>query len=137
MTEFGKTPYYTADEFQMLGCSMVIYPVTSLRAAAKAYERVFAEIFEKGTQKGVLDDMQTREELYDAIQYYDYEKLDENIAKTVLPENRKRNIVNTRKKAAELSAAFSIYSNCINVPPAAPAATMIHGGELPVDKQAE
>jgi len=86
MTEFGKTPYYTADELQMLGCSMVIYPVTSLRAAAKAYERVFAEIFEKGTQKGVLDDMQTREELYDAIQYYDYEKLDENIAKTVLPE---------------------------------------------------
>ncbi|MGV2448327.1 UNVERIFIED_CONTAM: methylisocitrate lyase, partial [Bacillus sp. ATCC 13368] len=41
---------------------------------------------EKGTQRGVLDDMQTREELYDAIHYYDYEKLDENIAKTVLPE---------------------------------------------------
>ncbi|MGG4321282.1 methylisocitrate lyase [Bacillus sonorensis] len=86
MTEFGKTPYFTAEEFQSFGFSMVIYPVTSLRAAAKAYERVFAEIYEKGTQKGVLKDMQTREELYDAIHYYDYEQLDESIAKTVLPE---------------------------------------------------
>ncbi|MED1740444.1 methylisocitrate lyase [Bacillus swezeyi] len=86
MTEFGKTPYYTAEEFQLLGCCMVIYPVTSMRAAAKAYERVFAEIYEKGTQKDVLQDMQTREELYDAIHYYDYEKMDQNIAKTILPE---------------------------------------------------
>ena len=86
MTEFGKTPYFTAEEFQSFGFSIVIYPVTSLRAAAKAYERVFAEIYEKGTQKGVLKDMQTREELYDAIHYYDYEQLDESIAKTVLPE---------------------------------------------------
>ncbi|KAA6451161.1 methylisocitrate lyase [Bacillus swezeyi] len=86
MTEFGKTPYYTAEEFQLLGCSMVIYPVTSMRAAAKAYERVFTEIYEKGTQKDVLQDMQTREELYDAIHYYDYEKMDENISKTILPE---------------------------------------------------
>ncbi|MFN2744752.1 MULTISPECIES: methylisocitrate lyase [Bacillus] len=91
MTEFGKTPYFTAEEFQLLGCSMVIYPVTSLRAAAKAYERVFTEIYEKGTQKGALKDMQTREELYDAIHYYDYEKMDENIAKTILPEIGKEN----------------------------------------------
>ncbi|MDA1476825.1 methylisocitrate lyase [Bacillus changyiensis] len=86
MTEFGKTPYYTAEEFQLLGYSMVIYPVTSLRAAAKAYERVFTDIYQKGTQKDVLQDLQTREQLYDAIHYNDYEVLDKNIAKTALPE---------------------------------------------------
>ncbi len=51
MTEFGRTPYYTAEEFADLGYAMVLYPVTSLRAAAKAYERVFTEILETGTQK--------------------------------------------------------------------------------------
>ncbi|MDC3423296.1 methylisocitrate lyase [Aquibacillus sp. 3ASR75-11] len=84
MTEFGKTPYYTAQEFQEFGYSMVIYPVTSLRVAAKAYERVFTEIAEKGTQKDMLADMQSRKELYDTIDYYNYESLDSKIAKTVL-----------------------------------------------------
>lgn len=91
MTEFGKTPYFKAGEFQSFGFSMVIYPVTSLRVAAKAYERVFAEILEKDTQKDVLDDMQTREELYKTINYYDYEGLDQKIARTVLPEIGKEN----------------------------------------------
>ncbi|HEY4600255.1 MAG TPA: methylisocitrate lyase [Cerasibacillus sp.] len=85
MTEFGRTPYYTADEFSELGYQMVLYPVTSLRAAAKAYERIFTEIYQTGTQKNVLDDMQTREELYDIIDYFGYEALDESIAKTVIP----------------------------------------------------
>ncbi|WP_462422010.1 methylisocitrate lyase [Salinicoccus sp. Marseille-QA3877] len=84
MTEFGKTPYYSAEEFQNFGYDIVIYPVTSLRVAAKAYERVFDEIMKTGSQKERLDDMQTREELYEAIQYYDYEALDESIAKTDL-----------------------------------------------------
>ncbi|MFG6118778.1 methylisocitrate lyase [Thalassobacillus sp. B23F22_16] len=74
MTEFGKTPYKTADEIAALGFSMVIYPVTSLRAAAKAVERVYRTIYEKGTQQSRLEDMQTRKELYQAI---DYEKYDE------------------------------------------------------------
>lgn len=86
MTEFGRTPYFTADQFAAWGYRMVIYPVTSLRVAAKAYERVFTDIYEKGTQKDALDDMQTRQELYEAIRYYDYEALDGKIAKTVLPE---------------------------------------------------
>ncbi|MFD1426335.1 methylisocitrate lyase [Kroppenstedtia sanguinis] len=86
MTEFGRTPYYTADQFQAWGFRMVIYPVTSLRVAAKAYERVFSEIMNTGTQKGSLEDMQTRQELYDTIRYYDYEELDGKIAKTILPE---------------------------------------------------
>jgi methylisocitrate lyase len=85
MTEFGKTPYYTADQFAAWGYQMVIYPVSSLRVAAKAYERLFQEIYEKGTQAGVLQDMQTRQELYETIGYYRYEELDGNIAKTVLP----------------------------------------------------
>ncbi|MBH0229156.1 methylisocitrate lyase [Halobacillus yeomjeoni] len=86
MTEFGKTPYFTAEEFQSFGFGMVIYPVTSLRVAAKAYERVFTEIFEKDTQKDMLEDMQTRKELYEKIRLHDYESLDEKIAQTELPE---------------------------------------------------
>ena len=85
MTEFGKTPYFTAEEFEKLGYQMVIYPVTSLRIAAKAYERVFKEIYTKGTQEGMLEDMQTRKELYETIDYYEYEALDQQIAKTILP----------------------------------------------------
>ncbi|WP_067933825.1 methylisocitrate lyase [Alicyclobacillus kakegawensis] len=86
MTEFGKTPYYTAAQFASWGFKMVIYPVTSLRVAAKAYERVFQEILTEGTQAKSLGDMQTRKELYETIRYYDYEDLDNHIAKTVLPE---------------------------------------------------
>ncbi|MEW9701669.1 methylisocitrate lyase [Paenibacillus sp. SI8] len=86
MTEFGKTPYYTAEQFESWGFRMAIYPVTSLRVAAKAYERVFNEIKQSGTQKDSLGDMQTRKELYDAIRYEDYEDLDARIAKTLLPE---------------------------------------------------
>ena len=86
MTEFGKTPYYLAEEFEQWGYDTVIYPVSSLRVAAKAYERIFQEIFEKGTQKDVLEDMQNRKELYETIRYYDYEELDGKVARTVLPE---------------------------------------------------
>ncbi|MDG9730055.1 methylisocitrate lyase [Ignatzschineria sp. RMDPL8A] len=86
MTEFGRTPYYTADEYEAMGCRIVIYPVTSLRVAAKAYERIFTEIFTTGTQKEKLDDMQTREELYQAIKLAEFEALDESIAKTIVPK---------------------------------------------------
>ena len=85
MTEFGKTPYYSAQEFQDFGFQMVIYPVTSLRVAAKAYELVFTAIRDTGSQKDRVDHMQTRKELYEAIDYYAYEQLDEQLAKTVLP----------------------------------------------------
>lgn len=85
MTEFGKTPYITAEEFEKFGYQMVLYPVTSLRVAAKAYERVFQEIYTKGTQKGMIEDMQTRKQLYGTIDYYEYEALDQQIAATILP----------------------------------------------------
>lgn len=85
MTEFGRTPYFTAKEFEAMGCALVIYPVTSLRVAAKAYERVFTEIKTTGTQKGALSNMQTREELYETIHLHDFEALDASIAKTIVP----------------------------------------------------
>ncbi len=88
MTEFGKTPYYTAEEFEEMGYQMVIYPVTSLRVAAKAYERVFEQIKQQGTQKEALTDMQTRSELYETIAYHDFEGLDKDIAKTVLTKGQ-------------------------------------------------
>lgn len=84
MTEFGKTPYISAEKFQDMGFRMVIYPVTSLRVAAKAYERIFQLIKEEGSQRSGLSDMQTRKELYDTISYYDFEELDSHIARTVL-----------------------------------------------------
>ena len=86
MTEFGKTPYYTAEEFAKMGVKMVIYPVTSLRVAAKAYENVFELIKLQGSQKDSLLSMQMRKELYETISYYKFEDLDSEMAKTVLPE---------------------------------------------------
>ncbi len=86
MTEFGKTPYFTAEQFHDCGYQMVIYPVTSLRVAAKAYEMVFTELMTEGTQVKRLDTMQTRQELYDIIEYNKYESLDSKISKTILPD---------------------------------------------------
>ncbi|MDD9270418.1 methylisocitrate lyase [Paenibacillus sp. GCM10023248] len=87
MTEFGRTPYYTAEQFEQWGFRMVIYPVTSLRVAAKAIGEVFADIAGTGTQQAAIHRMQTRHELYETIRYYDYEAMDGRIAATVLPDN--------------------------------------------------
>ena len=78
ITEFGKTPYFTLDELKEVGLSMVLSPLSGFRAMNKAALSVFKEIIQKGTQKGVLDIMQTREELYDMLGYHKFEdKLDE------------------------------------------------------------
>lgn len=84
MTEFGQTPYFTAQQFEEWGYKMVIYPVTSLRIAAKAIENVYSLIKETGSQKDALEQMQTRKELYETIKYFDYEDLDKSVAKTIL-----------------------------------------------------
>src|SRR5262249_55181281 len=76
MTEFGKSPLLTLDELAQLGYSGVLYPVTLLRVAMKAAEAALALIGNEGTQKGLLDVMQTREELYDLLDYQDYEERD-------------------------------------------------------------
>lgn len=69
MTEFGKTPYLTVGEFAGLGYAMVIFPVTLQRVAMKAMEQALAELRAKGTQQGLLDRMQTRQELYELLGY--------------------------------------------------------------------
>src|SRR5699024_3738844 len=88
MTEFGKTPYIKAETIEELGFAMVIYSVTSLRVAAKAYDRVFDLIKHDGTQKECASDMKTRKELYETISYDDFEELDQDIAKTVLSKDQ-------------------------------------------------
>ncbi|MDY0324235.1 MAG: isocitrate lyase/phosphoenolpyruvate mutase family protein, partial [Candidatus Carbobacillus sp.] len=85
MTEFGKTPYYTAEQFAAWGYEMVIFPVTALRMAAQAYVRTYETLLKTGTQTSLLEAMQTRKALYETIRYDDYEALDERIAKSVLP----------------------------------------------------
>ena len=85
MTEFGRTPYQTASEFEALGYSMVIWPVSSLRVANKAQEKLYAAIKRDGGTQAMLPEMQTRQELYDVIGLHDYEALDASIVKTVVP----------------------------------------------------
>ncbi|MFP3309896.1 MAG: methylisocitrate lyase [Acidilobus sp.] len=80
MTEFGKTPYITAKEFEEAGYRFVIFPVTTFRAAMKAMKDVLLELREKGTQKYVLDRLMSRQEFYDLIGYYEYEKRDSEVA---------------------------------------------------------
>lgn len=77
MTEFGKTPLITAKEFENLGYNMVIFPVTALRVMLKAVEEFYSELLETGTQKGWIDKMRTRQELYDTIDYGDYSAKDQ------------------------------------------------------------
>lgn len=69
MTEFGKTPYFSVDEFADMGYNLVIFPVTLQRVAMKAMEEVLRDIRDKGTQKDHVDKMQTRQELYDLLGY--------------------------------------------------------------------
>jgi methylisocitrate lyase len=86
MTEFGRTPFFTASEFEAMGYRMVIWPVSALRAANKAQEQVFAAIKRDGGTQNVLDRMQTRQELYDTIRYHEYEALDASLVKTIVPQ---------------------------------------------------
>jgi methylisocitrate lyase len=88
MTEFGRTPFFTASEFEAMGYRMVIWPVSSLRVANKAQEELYAALRRDGGTHNMLDRMQTRADLYATIGYSDYEALDASIVKTVLPTNR-------------------------------------------------
>ncbi len=82
ITEFGQTPLFTVSELAAAGVRLVLYPLSAFRAAAQAQLRVYAAIRADGTQKGVLDLMQTRAELYEVLGYHEYErKLDELFGK--------------------------------------------------------
>ena len=85
MTEFGKTPFFTASEFEAMGYRMVIWPVSSLRVANKAQQNLFAALKRYGSTCRMLDRMQTRTELYATIGLHDYEALDASIVKTIVP----------------------------------------------------
>ena len=73
ITEFGKTPLFTRDELASAGVAIQLYPLSAFRAMNKAAEAVYEAIRRDGHQKAVLDTMQTREELYDRIGYWDFE----------------------------------------------------------------
>ena len=82
ITEFGHTPLFTVDELRSADVSLVLYPLSAFRAMNKAALNVYESIRKEGTQKGVLDTMQTRDELYDHLDYHKFEeKLDELFAK--------------------------------------------------------
>jgi methylisocitrate lyase len=73
ITEFGSTPFFTTDELKTADVAMVLYPLSAFRAMNKAAETVYEAIRRDGTQKNVIDIMQTREELYDRIGYHAFE----------------------------------------------------------------
>jgi methylisocitrate lyase len=74
ITEFGLTPLLSLDELRDAGVAIALYPLSAARAAARAAETVFAAIRADGTQAGVLDAMQTRDELYDVLDYLRFER---------------------------------------------------------------
>ncbi|PFG08942.1 methylisocitrate lyase [Marinobacter sp. LV10MA510-1] len=83
ITEFGATPLYNRKELGDAGASMVLYPLSAFRAMNKAAVTVYQNILEKGDQKDVIDLMQTRMELYDYLNYHDFEqKLDQLFQQT-------------------------------------------------------
>jgi methylisocitrate lyase len=86
MTEFGRTPFFTAAEFEQMGYKVVIWPVSSLRVANKAQEDLYAAIARDGGAQRMIDRMQTRAELYATIDYAGYEALDASIVQTVVPK---------------------------------------------------
>lgn len=78
ITEFGKTPLFTIDELRAADVALALYPLSAFRAMSRAALNVYEAIRRDGTQRAVLDTMQTRAELYDVLNYYNYEKkLDE------------------------------------------------------------
>ena len=82
ITEFGKTPLFTQNELKEVGVDMVLYPLTAFRTMSLSAEKTYNSIIKDGTQESLLDIMQTREELYEVLDYYNFEKqLDEKMSK--------------------------------------------------------
>ncbi|MGE8533936.1 methylisocitrate lyase [Chryseobacterium sp. JV274] len=81
ITEFGMIRMYTVEELKNAGVGLILYPLSAFRAANKAAQNVYEHLRKDGTQINVLDTMQTREELYQSIGYYDYEQKLDNLFK--------------------------------------------------------
>ena len=78
----GKTPLFTQNELKEVGVDMVLYPLTAFRTMSLSAEKTYNSIIKDGTQESLLDIMQTREELYEVLDYYNFEKqLDEKMSK--------------------------------------------------------
>jgi len=78
ITEFGKTPLFSCEQLNQAGVNMVLYPLSAFRAMSKAAEAVYLDINKRGTQEAEIKNMQTRDELYDVLDYHSFEKkLDE------------------------------------------------------------
>lgn len=86
MTEFGRTPFFTGKQFQDMGFDIVIWPATSLRAAAKTFQDLYAHIRDNDGSEGFMDRVMSRADQYDLMGYYDYEALDASVAQSVVPE---------------------------------------------------
>lgn len=87
MTEFGRTPFFTADEFQQMGYRMVIWPVSSLRVANKVQQKLYATLHRDGSTQAMLGDMQTRAELYETLGLDRFEALDASIVRSIAPDS--------------------------------------------------
>ena len=74
ITEFGKTPLFSKEKLKEAGVDMILYPLSAFRAMSKAAEGIYSEILEKGTQQDLIDKMQTRDELYEVLDYHSFEK---------------------------------------------------------------
>jgi len=82
MTEFGKTPYMTVQEFEDLGYDIVIFPVTAFRAMMKTVKDTLTRLKAEGTQKDMLKSLMPREEFYDLIDYHTFEEADKKAMET-------------------------------------------------------
>ena len=84
ITEFGKTPLFSANELSSVGVDMVLFPLSAFRAMSQIAEKVYISLAKDGTQEPLLDIMQTRDELYERLNYHEYEeKLDELFLKKI------------------------------------------------------
>jgi methylisocitrate lyase len=98
LTEFGLTPYFTVAELKRAGVKLVLYPLSAFRAMSRAAELVYAAIRTHGTQRAVVDIMQTRDELYAVLDYHAFErKLDELFAASGKRSTPKRKPARKRK----------------------------------------
>ena len=87
MTEFGRTPHFTATEFQNMGFDIVIWPATSVRVEAFACRDLYNYILKTEGTAGYEDKMLTRDELYTTIGYHDFEGLDSSVAQSIVPQH--------------------------------------------------
>jgi methylisocitrate lyase len=89
LTEFGKTPMFTTDELAGVGVSLALYPLSAYRAMSKAAAVLYETLRKDGTQEAVIDNMQTRDELYEVLGYHEYEdKLDRLFAASGLTDEK-------------------------------------------------